>query len=133
MSCSTRRTDDIRGLHLHPKDVPGAIVSIDAAREPADWPWAGPVWRQHVDTSRVSSICGMTVSVDDPTAVAMVWAAVLDVPVSDDAIALDDAVVRFRGPEDDGRTGITRIELTAAPPAPEVISHELLGVTVSLV
>lgn len=37
--------DGIRGLHLHPKDVPGAIVSIDAASEPAKWPWAGAIWR----------------------------------------------------------------------------------------
>lgn len=44
---------DIRGLHLHRKDVPGAIVSIDAAREPAEWPWAGPVWRDHVCTGLV--------------------------------------------------------------------------------
>ena len=28
--------EGIRGLHLHPKDVPGAIVSIDAADEPAE-------------------------------------------------------------------------------------------------
>ena len=75
----------------------------------------------------------MTVSVDDPTAVAAGAAAVLAVPVSDNAITLDDAVVRFREPEDDGRTGITWIELTAARPAAEVTLDELLGVTVSLV
>ena len=32
---------EIEGLHLHPKDVPGAIVSIDATTEPSEWTWAG--------------------------------------------------------------------------------------------
>ena len=73
-------TDEIRGLHLHPKDVPGAIVSLDAPREPAEWPWAGPRWRDHVDTDRVSSISGMTVSVEDPPAVRRIWAGALGSP-----------------------------------------------------
>jgi len=36
--------DDIAGTHLHPKDVPGAIVSLDAADPPGTWRWAGPDW-----------------------------------------------------------------------------------------
>ncbi len=35
---------DIAGTHLHPKDVPGAIVSLDWADPPESWRWAGPEW-----------------------------------------------------------------------------------------
>jgi hypothetical protein len=35
---------DIAGTHLHPRDVPGAIVSIDWAAPPQSWRWAGPSW-----------------------------------------------------------------------------------------
>ncbi|MFI5321539.1 MAG: VOC family protein, partial [Myxococcota bacterium] len=34
-------------LHLHPRDVGGAIVSFDTMDEPGAWEWAGPMWRQH--------------------------------------------------------------------------------------
>ena len=33
---------DIRGTHLHPRDVGGAILSLDAAEPPDSWRWAGP-------------------------------------------------------------------------------------------
>jgi hypothetical protein len=35
---------DIAGTHLHPKDVPGAIVSLDWAAPAESWRWAGPSW-----------------------------------------------------------------------------------------
>ena len=41
---------DIRGTHLHPKDVGGAILSMDETTNWDDWRWAGPAWRDHVRT-----------------------------------------------------------------------------------
>src|SRR6516162_2036529 len=35
---------DMAATHLHPKDVPGAIVSLDWALPPGSWRWGGPVW-----------------------------------------------------------------------------------------
>ena len=37
--------DDIATVHLHPRDVGGAIVSLDESKNPDDWRWAGPGWR----------------------------------------------------------------------------------------
>ncbi|MFQ5351781.1 MAG: VOC family protein, partial [Candidatus Binatia bacterium] len=37
--------DDIAGVHLHPRDLGGAIVSLDQPRPPESWRWAGPDWR----------------------------------------------------------------------------------------
>ncbi len=33
-------------IHLHPKDVGGAILSLDEMRPPESWLWAGPGWQQ---------------------------------------------------------------------------------------
>ncbi len=44
--------DGIVGLHLHPADVGGAILSVDRADTWGEWPWAGPEWRDHVHRDR---------------------------------------------------------------------------------
>ena len=36
--------DDISGTHLHPKDMGGAIVSIDRSNPYGTWRWGGPAW-----------------------------------------------------------------------------------------
>ncbi len=68
---------DIAGTHLHPKDVPGALVSIDWADPPESWRWAGPGWTGKAPPHGNGGIAGITVEVDDPPAVASRWAAVL--------------------------------------------------------
>jgi hypothetical protein len=68
----------IRGRHLHPADVGGAIVSLDEAQPQGSWNWAGPAWRAHAENSVVSAIAGYALAVDDPAAVAARWEA-LDV------------------------------------------------------
>lgn len=121
---------DIRGLHLHPKDVPGAIVSVDAAREPAEWPWAGPAWRDHVRGTRSTGIVGMTVTVAAPSEVARRWGQVLGItPDRADVLHLDDAAVRFVASPDGDDAGIS--ELDVATPVPDLVGQErdLLGVT----
>lgn len=35
-----------KAIHLHPKDVPGAIPSIDEMTPPESWLWAGEDWEQ---------------------------------------------------------------------------------------
>ncbi len=69
----------IHGIHFHPADVGGAIVSIDRSERAAEWAWAGPVWRQHVQTDVVDAMIGVTIEVDDPGTVAARWAALLGV------------------------------------------------------
>jgi hypothetical protein len=69
--------DDIAGTHLHPKDVPGALVSLDWA-EPADsWRWAGPAWVGGAPPHSPGGLTGITVEVPDPQGTGQRWAAVL--------------------------------------------------------
>lgn len=35
-----------KAIHLHPKDVPGAIPSLDEMSPPESWLWAGDGWEQ---------------------------------------------------------------------------------------
>lgn len=63
----------IRGRHLHPHDVGGAIVSLDETNPKGSWHWAGPNWRPHQENSIVTAIAGYAIGVDDPAIVATRW------------------------------------------------------------
>ncbi|MET0577357.1 MAG: VOC family protein [Ilumatobacteraceae bacterium] len=63
---------DIRGRHLHPRDVGGALVSLDQPATPGAWPYAGP-WTGHSETSVVTAIAGIDVAATDPAAMAARW------------------------------------------------------------
>jgi hypothetical protein len=88
--------EGVTGLHLHPADVGGAIVSIDVTATWGEWPWAGPDWRAHVRTDTVTDVLGVVVEAHDPAAMAERWSAVLGRPVDDDArIRLDEGEIEF--------------------------------------
>jgi Glyoxalase-like domain len=63
----------IRGRHLHPADIGGAIVSLDQPNPAGSWLWGGPTWRAHSENSAVTTIAGYSIAVDDPAAVATRW------------------------------------------------------------
>ena len=82
---------DIAGTHLHPRDVPGAIMSLDRAHPPETWRWAGPRWTGSApDDREPGGITGITVESPDATALADRWSAVLGAPVDGTTIALDE-------------------------------------------
>jgi hypothetical protein len=63
----------IRGRHLHPGDMGGAIVSLDQTNPRGSWLWGGPSWTAHNHNSVVTSIAGYRIAADDPTAVTTMW------------------------------------------------------------
>ena len=67
---------DIRGRHLHPADVGGAIVSVDQPVPQGSWRWGGPTWQAHSATSVVTAIAGVHVSAGDPAAMADRWRSI---------------------------------------------------------
>ncbi len=75
---------DIRGTHVHPKDIGGAIVSVDEATPWESWRWAGPAWQDHVRTETVTAVRSLTIGAADAKAMAARWAEVLDLPLADD-------------------------------------------------
>jgi hypothetical protein len=122
------RTDlaDIAGTHLHPKDVPGAIVSLDWADPPQSWRWAGPEWTGHAPPHRPEGLSGLTIEVNDPADAAARWATVLGLAAADDCgtavVALEDAGQDLRFvPVAGGRgEGITEVRLTTGRALPEL-------------
>lgn len=64
------------GLHVHPRDCGGAILSIDESAPADAWVWAGPQWRQH-DSSFLSQISGVEIQAADPKGMAKRWSELL--------------------------------------------------------
>ncbi len=121
----------ITGLHLHPRDVGGAILSVDETETWGEWPWAGPDWRDHVETGVVSDIVGVDIQADDPAAMAARWGEVLDRPVTDaTSIELDEGRLDFV-PASDGRgEGVSGLHLRSG--TGESASHVVCGITVTI-
>ncbi|MGH9047657.1 MAG: VOC family protein [Acidimicrobiales bacterium] len=107
--------EDIAGTHLHPKDLPGALVSIDWASPPDTWRWAGPDWTGQVPRYVVGGIVGVTVQTERPRELAELWAKVLDRTVehlgADAVVAVDGGQIRFVEPTDTRGEGICALEV----------------------
>ena len=138
---------DIRAMHLHPKDIGGAIVSIDEPLPPESWRWGGPLWRVQAGARGRQRVVGVTVEAADPRAMAARWAEVLGRPAPhphDGAlrVALDGGAVDFIGAHGAGE-GIAGFALrvadeaavrsaTHAPATPSSDSIEMFGARIAL-
>jgi len=80
---------DIVDLHLHPKDVPGAIVALNVTNPVGSWRWGGPPWAGAVPDHGAGGLRGLTVAVHDPQAVATTWSRLLGVEADGAIIPLD--------------------------------------------
>lgn len=69
--------EDVSAVHLHPKDIGAAIVSIDQPVPPESWRWAGPEWQRHVNATGAQRVVSTTIAARDPGAMADRWATVL--------------------------------------------------------
>ena len=106
----TAEGEGVTGLHLHPADVGGTLLSIDRCEDEASWPWAGPAW-DAAPARGFHGITGATMAVDNPDAVAIRWGSLLDSSASDGVIGIDGAELRFV-PRDADRSGLCGIDLT---------------------
>ena len=112
---------DIATTHLHPRDVPGAIVSLDWAAPEQSWRWAGPSWTGRVPEHAKGGVTGLTIEVNDPAAAARRWAAVLGIPAAEGEpgtkVELPEAGQRLRFvPARGGHgEGITEVVIAGLP------------------
>ena len=121
---------DIAATHLHPKDVPGAIVSLDWAAPADSWRWAGPSWTGRAPEHAPGGVIGLTIEVNDPPAAARRWAAVLGILVTGGGrtdggqatvVELPDSgqwlrFVPVQAPRGEGITAVTIAGLTGGGP-----------------
>ncbi len=107
----------IRGRHLHPADVGGAIVSIDQPAPLGSWTWAGPNWRAHQDTSVIGAIAGFTVGAKGVEAMSSRWGD-LDI----------DTAVEFVAAGERG-DGLDIVDVVATDRSRRGETHDICGVT----
>ena len=122
-------TPGARGIHLHPRDVGGAILSLDEMDPAEGWPYAGPDWKSHVRSGRTRAIVGAEVQANDPRAMAERWAAAFGRPVVRDC-EIDLArgtAIRFV-PAADGRgEGVSGIDVSVRDPETVLLAARARG------
>ncbi len=109
---------EIRGTHLHPADVGGAILSLDAATPPSSWRWAGTKWQPCVRTDVCRAITAAELQSDDPEALGRRWSELLARPLEPASegfrIALKGSSLRFVEARDGRGEGLGGIRLAVA-------------------
>jgi hypothetical protein len=111
--------DDAKAIHLHPRDVGGAIMSLDVMIPVQSWRWAGPGWEARSKTDVTSRIVGVELQAEDPEALAARWADVLNAKAVKDGrgyrIDLDFGTHVHVMPADNDRgDGIAGVDLMTA-------------------
>jgi hypothetical protein len=126
--------DDIRAVHLHPKDIGGAIVSLDQPTPPASWRWAGPDWRSYVAPNGAQRILGATIEARDPEAMSRRWAEVLGLegPAKDRSawhLGISDGALNFIEAGSHAN-GIGAFQLAVTAPETALVSARSRGLPV---
>jgi len=127
--------DDIATVHLHPRDVGGAIVSLDQPRPPESWRWGGPEWPSHVRTDVVDGITSVTLEAENAERLAARWTAVLGLWTPRRAgttfeLALEGGAIRVV-PAAGSNEGIARVGLGAVDAARAIAVARERGIRTS--
>ena len=62
-----------QAIHLHPRDVGGAILSIDEMTPPEAWLWASSSWEKNVRTEVCNYLNGVHIQSKDPESMMRSW------------------------------------------------------------
>ena len=107
---------DARAIHLHPKQMGGAILSLDWMNPKESWKWAGPNWDKFVNTSLVNRFVGVEIQAENPEDMKNTWQSVLNLNserVTGNQINLDNTWIRFLEDEDGRGAGVSAFCLEA--------------------
>ena len=63
-----------QAIHLHPRDVGGAILSIDSMTPPNAWLWASSSWEKNVRTEVCNYLNGVHIQSKEPESMMRSWA-----------------------------------------------------------
>ena len=107
--------------HVHPKDIGGAILSLDYMDPWTRWEWGGPVWRENVRSDTSTAIVGAELQGQDPSAMAGRWGEVLGScrlqPIAAGwRIGLDGGEIRFVSAADGRGDGLGRFDVAVRDP-----------------
>lgn len=130
---------DWAGIHLHPADTGGMMLSFDEPDPPDSWIGAGPRWRECVSNRVVTALEGIELRSPDPERLARRWAELMGRRVERLAdgrsrIGLDRGDVRFRAlAAGEAIEGLAGVRLRASDPARRGESLALAGIRVDLI
>ena len=106
-----------RTVHMHPRDVPGAISSMDQMDPPEAWYWAGPDWETRA-ARHVSAITGVQIQCADPAAAAEKWSQAFNreitVHAGVPALCYEAGEVRFVEDSDGRGDGLQMVDMQAS-------------------
>ncbi len=122
--------DGVHFTHLHPKDVGGAIVSVDHMAPATRWAWGGPNWEANVRTEISLEIVGAEIQAADPAGMARRWGEVLGLVARPDglSLALEGGEIRFT-PAVDGRgDGLRGFDVRVRDPGAVLVRAAARGV-----
>ncbi|MEO6623341.1 MAG: VOC family protein [Burkholderiaceae bacterium] len=128
---------DISAMHLHPKDVGAAIVSVDQPRPAAAWRWGGPSWNVQQGRAGLQRVRGITLHAPDPKALALRWGEVFGRPAPVALgdrwrIALTDGFADFKAsPTARASAGVAGFTLAVAEPGAVLERARAAGLPVS--
>ena len=103
---------EAKAIHLHPKQMGGAIVSLDWMNPKESWKWAGPEWNKYI-TDDIKGIDGVELQANNPEEMFNRWKDILDasnINESEKKIYLDNTWISFTD-EDDRGSGISAFSL----------------------
>jgi catechol 2,3-dioxygenase-like lactoylglutathione lyase family enzyme len=107
--------------HVHPKDIGGAILSIDRMIPKERWEWGGPRWTDHVRTDISVAIVGAELQAEDPGRMAKRWSAVLGRAAEKTdgswTIDLDEGEIRFVAARDGRGDGLGGFDVAVRSPS----------------
>jgi len=105
-----------RTIHLHPKQVGGAILSIDHMNPQSAWLWAGTNWEKDINKTLVDVISGVTLQSKDPELLCTKWENALGkkrLLKNELSISLKDSEINFVEDEDGRGEGINAFRVKA--------------------
>ena len=110
-------TAHFHNMQLHPRDTGGTFLEIDhqPGGEAPDGPWepAGKDWKPAVRTNVVRAIRGVEIQSPEPDALAKRWSEILDLPLEGNAVAVQNATIRFVKETDGRGEGLSGLDLAA--------------------
>ena len=102
---------EAQAIHLHPKQMGGAILSLDSMDPPSSWKWAGDNWEKYMNTETATSVKGVQIQSKNPQAMCKKWKAILGKNTSGNKITLDNTWIEFIYDEDGRGDGIYSFDI----------------------
>ena len=104
---------DAKAIHLHPKQMGGAILSLDWMNPKASWKWAGPNWEEYI-SGPVKGVNGAEIQSDNPQSMFDDWRKIFPnqrLDLENLIIYFDNTFICFKFDEDGRGPGISSFTL----------------------